>query len=113
MKSAASANGADLRSVPLAMERQKRSEWCWAAVSVSVNKLLRPESQHTQCDIAGSVLQQKCCDSPAPRECNQPHTLHPVLERLHLLAGAPVTKPVAFGEIQKEVDAGRPICVLI
>ena len=104
---------AGLRTVPLAMERQKRSEWCWAAVSVSVNKLFRPNSDHTQCEIAGSVLQQPCCGPEQPRECNQPHTLHPVLGRLHLLAGEPIRKPLPFGDIQKEIDAGRPICVLI
>src|SRR4051794_27769023 len=108
-----SARGTDMASVPLKVERQKRSEWCWAAVSVSVNRLFRPESQHTQCEIVTSVFSRECCGADAPGECNRPHTLHTVLGRLHLLAAAPKLKTLAFPRIQKEIDAGRPVCVLI
>jgi hypothetical protein len=113
MSAALVAPGTELRTVPLAMEHQKRTEWCWAAVSVSVNKLFRPASTHTQCDLAASILNQDCCDPETGRRCNHPHTLHTVLGTLHLLAGEPVRKPFAFEEIRKEIDAGRPICVLI
>jgi len=100
-------------SVPLAMQHQKRSEWCWAAVSVSVNLFFRPEATHTQCEIAGSVLELSCCKDSAPAQCNTPHELHPVLGRLHLLARDPVLKPLTFHQVQQEIDAGRPICALI
>jgi hypothetical protein len=114
MKQAAtSARGADQRSVPLRVERQQKSEWCWAAVSVSVNRLFRPESTHTQCEIVGSTLQHQCCGGADDPECNHPHTLHPVLGRLHLLVGEPHLKPLTFSKIKTEIDAGRPICVLI
>ena len=107
MSPAIVAPGTALRTVRLAMEHQKRTEWCWAAVSVSVNKLFRPASTHTQCDLAATVLKLDCCDPETGRRCNHPHTLHTVLGSLHLLAGEPVRKPIAFEEIQKEIDAGR------
>jgi hypothetical protein len=107
--------GASTDAVSLAMQQQQKSEWCWAAVSASVDRFFRPGSTHTQCDIAGSVLELPCCN-PTPAQagpCNVPHDLHTVLGRLHLLAGDPVLKPLTFPEIQKEIDAARPICVLI
>jgi hypothetical protein len=113
MKAPMVAPGTELRTVPLAMEHQKRTEWCWAAVSVSVNKLFRPAATHTQCELAASILKQDCCDPNTGRHCNHPHTLHTVLGTLHLLAGEPVRKPFAFEDIQKEINGGRPICVLI
>jgi len=107
------APGTQVRAVPLEMERQKRTEWCWAAVSVSVNRMFRPAATHTQCELAASVLRRECCDPKEGRLCNHPHTLHTVLATLHLLAGEPVRKPFAFEDVRKEIDAGRPICVLI
>jgi hypothetical protein len=103
-------------TVSLTVERQKMSEWCWAAVSVSVDRLFRPSSTHTQCEIAGATLKAQCCagNLPAPSaQCNAPHELHPVLGTLHLLAAEPIVKPVAFADVQKQIDAGHPICVLI
>ena len=110
-----SAGGGTVRTVPLTMQHQKLSEWCWAAVSVSVNLYFRPDSTHTQCEIAGSVLNVACCGQGTETEarCNASHELHPVLGRLHLLAADPVLKPLTFDQIQKQIDAGHPICVLI
>ena len=100
-------------TVALDVEHQNMSEWCWAAVSVSVNRLFRPQSTHTQCEIAGMAMGQECCGGSAAAACNSPHELHRVLGTLHLLAHDPIVEPVPFGRIQKEIDAGRPICVLI
>jgi hypothetical protein len=108
--------GASADAVSLAMQHQQKSEWCWAAVSVSVDHFFRPDSAHTQCDIAGLVLELPCCDPSTPvqaRQCNMPHDLHTVLGRLHLLAAEPVLKPLSFPAIQKAVDAGHPVCILI
>jgi len=101
------------RAVALAVEHQKMSEWCWAAVSVSVNRLFRPESTHTQCEIAGTTLGHACCAGSAPAACNSPHELHPVLGTLHLLAQDPIVRPIPFDHVQKEIDAGHPVCILI
>lgn len=104
------------RALSLKVQRQEKSEWCWAAVSASVDRFFRPDSAHTQCDIAGSALNLKCCNGARPAQsdsCNQPHPLHPVLGRFHLLAADPIVKPLAFDRVRTEIDAGRPVCVLI
>ncbi len=96
--------------------RQERSEWCWAAVSAGVDRFFRPDSTHNQCDIAGSVLNLECCNGTQPAQsdaCNAPHALHPVLGRYHLLAADPIVTPLAFDRLRTEIDAGRPVCVLI
>ena len=103
------------RTLALAVQHQAKTEWCWAAVSTSVNLFFRPTSTHTQCDIAGSVLSLPCCSgTPASlAACNVPHALHPVLGRYHLLAADPIVKPLTFDRLRGEIDAGRPVCVLI
>jgi hypothetical protein len=100
-------------AVPLTVQRQERSEWCWAAVSVSVDLLFRPASAHTQCDVASLALALACCGDGKPAACNVPHELNTVLGRLHLLAGDPLRTPVPFTQIRKEIDSGRPVCILI
>ncbi len=108
--------GKAIRALSFQVQRQEKSEWCWAAVSVSVDRFFRPASTHTQCEIASSVLNLQCCNGTqrAPTDaCNTPHTLHPVLGRFHLLAADPIRKPLAFNRVRTEIDAGRPVCVLI
>lgn len=108
--------GRSKQSVSLTIQRQEKSEWCWAATSVSVDLFFRPDSTHTQCDMASLVLDLPCCDDGKPAQsdaCNAPHALNPVLGRLHLLAADPILTPLTFDRVQKEIDAGRPVCVLI
>lgn len=109
-------SGAATNTVSLKVQRQEKSEWCWAAVSVSIDRFFRPASTHTQCDVAGSVLNLSCCDGAGPSQsdsCNTPHALNPVLGRLHLLAAEPILTPLAFDQVRAELDGGRPLCALI
>ncbi|HXB75751.1 MAG TPA: C39 family peptidase [Candidatus Acidoferrales bacterium] len=108
--------GTATRALSLKVQRQEKSEWCWAAVSVSVDRFFRPDSTHSQCEIAGSALNLPCCKGGQPAQsdsCNAPHALHPVLGRFHLLAADPIVKPLSFDRVRTEIDAGRPVCVLI
>lgn len=108
--------GTTTRALSFKVQRQEKSEWCWAAVSVSVDHFFRPDSRHTQCDIAGTVLRLSCCDGAQPAaadSCNTPHALHTVLGRFHLLAADPIVEPLTFDQVRTEIDGGRPVCVLI
>ena len=105
-----------VRTIPLTVQKQERTEWCWAAVTVSVNRVFRPDSSHTQCEVAGHALGRKCCSDGKGRAsdpCNVPHELHPVLGHLHLLAADPIVKALTFDQVKTEIDGGRPVCVLI
>jgi hypothetical protein len=102
--------------VALKVPRQERSEWCWAAVLVGVDRFFRPDSTHSQCEVASSTLSLQCCDGTQPAAlttCNTPHALNPVLGRFGLLAAAPIVKPLDFDHVRTEIDAGRPVCALI
>ncbi len=69
-----------------------------------------------QCEIASSALKLQCCDEPKTRAsdvCNAPHALNTVLGRFGLLAADPMVKPLVFNQVRTEIDAGRPVCVLI
>ncbi len=104
------------RAVSLRVQHQEKTEWCWAAVSTSIDHFFRPDSTHTQCDIASSVLNRNCCGgatSSSSDACNMPQALNPVLGRFHLLAADPILKPLTFDQVRSEIDAGRPVCVLI
>lgn len=103
-------------TVALNMQHQERSEWCWAAVSVSVDHFFHPSSVENQCQIAGTELSLQCCAGNQPAQspgCNVPFELNTALDRLHLLAAPPVLKPMSFADIQKEINGSRPICALI
>ncbi len=104
------------RNVALEVPRQEKSEWCWVAVSVGVDRFFRPDSTHSQCGIASSTLNLECCNgtrSAAVSSCNTPHAIHPVLGIHHLLAADPILKPLSFDRLRAEIDAGQPVCALI
>ena len=86
------------------------------AVSVGVDHFFRSDSTHCQCEIASTALDLQCCKGLQPSAltaCNTPHAIHPVLGTFHLLAEQPIVRPLGFDRIQAEIDAGRPVCVLI
>jgi hypothetical protein len=93
------------------MRSQRLREWCWAAVSVSVDRFFFPKSVWTECAIASAELGLTCCDEA--QQCNQAHLLDPPLKRLQRLKEAPIPRVLSFSEIQREIDAGNPICVRI
>lgn len=108
--------GATTKTVVLKVPRQQNTEWCWAAVTTGVDHFFRVDSTHTQCDVAASVLNLKCCDDGKPSSldaCNVPHTLHTVLGRFHLLAGDAISTSLPFDRIRSEIDKGRPVCILV
>ena len=60
------------------------------------------------------MLKRECCDPASSTECNTAQPLHPVLDSFGLLkAGDPIPRQLTFDEVQQEIDAGRPFCLLI
>lgn len=109
-------------SIPL--RKQQASEWCFAAVSQAVALYFDSTREIHQCQIVGRAFKRACCgDGMAPvrsPECNRQGYLHLALDSMGLLAspeeGAShkwIEGPVSFAVIRREIDAGRPVCVLI
>ncbi|HTR34698.1 MAG TPA: papain-like cysteine protease family protein [Bryobacteraceae bacterium] len=93
------------------MQPQLESNWCWAAVSVSVERYFAPQSSLSQCQLAGKLLgRNDCCLGSAA--CNQPEFLEDALDK----AGRPpsdIKPPLGFDDIRQQIDAGKPVCARI
>lgn len=109
------------RSLQFRAQRQKNAEWCWAAVSNSIEHFFEPTSPLTQCEIAGEQLRKPCCGDLTEAclaRCNVPSALDTALRRLGWLARSPVVHfppdpAVDFADVRAEIDAGRPLCLLV
>lgn len=101
-------------TVALEMETQCHSNWCWAAVAVSVAAHYGSGGVR-QCDIANLELKRKdCCRHP----CNAKHVdfnvasmLASPLNRLRCLDRLARNERAKPAEVRAELAAGRPLCV--
>ena len=59
------------------MEPQEMGLWCWAAVSLSVEKYFDASTTRTQCSIASDVKQKSCCTDRT--SCNEADELQVAL----------------------------------
>jgi hypothetical protein len=91
------------------METQQESEWCWAAVSASVDHYFQPGSYSTQCAIASQVIPGDACAQPDVYD--EPEQLQDALDVVGRLRG--VTWPLTFEQLQAEINANRPVCIRI
>jgi hypothetical protein len=118
------------RRINFSIQRQQQSEWCWAAVAVSVERFFNPASELKQCEVANMVLPKEypanplpksdcgcccqcCCD---PDSCNQPAQLELALQEIHkwrTTLDRSVLSPgtLTFEAVCREIDRHRPICV--
>jgi hypothetical protein len=91
------------------VEQQQQSNWCWAAVSVSVAQYYRRQTPWTQCTVAGAELNRSdCCGGGAGTGCNVVWYLDRALTRVQSLrirnAGS-----TPFADVQAEIAADRPL----
>lgn len=93
--------------MPFPMEQQQEPDWCWNAVSVSVNKYFNPDSGLTQDAFAVKAL------GVPIEEADQPFYLSTALTDLKLLNGSPLEGFLSFSDIQAQLDANLPVCVKI
>ena len=115
---------AEPKRLGVPLHKQQASEWCWAAVSQAVVLFFNPAADLQQCKIVGNAFHRACCgDGDAPVRdpaCNRPGYLHEVLGTLGLLAKPSpdaqqpnIKGPASFDVLRREIDRGRPVCVLI
>ena len=104
--------------MPIVMPMQLEPNWCWAAVTVSVNGLFSPGSILSQCDVARPVLLAEsqihpsvdCCTNRD--KCNIPAYLQDGLSWAGNLSHVEHAC-VDFVGVTTELDAGRPVGVRI
>lgn len=93
--------------MPFPMEQQHENNWCWDAVSVSLEHYFNPESTLTQEQFAVEELGVPLA------EADEPNYLSNTLTDLHLLNGAPLDGFLSFADIQAQLAANLPVCVKI
>jgi hypothetical protein len=95
------------------MQHQEQTEWCWAAVSASVNLYFHPTSGQTQCAVANAAMgQSTCCQDGSTPQCNQPWFLDQVLQIVGDLKAWSAGK-AALPTVKREIDRCRPFCLRI
>jgi Papain-like cysteine protease AvrRpt2 len=100
-------------SLLITIEPQKQSEWCWAAVTSTVDHYYDATSSWTQCSLANNQLHQTtCCVAGSSKQCNQPWDLQRSLGLVGRLRIA-VETPALYDGIQQEIDEKHPLCVRI
>ena len=100
-------------SLNLSMEHQQQTNWCWAAVSFSVNRHFGGTAW-SQCRIAGKELKKtKCCKDPLDpsdpqMDCNKTWFLQKALTRVGNLLKF-TGKRKSFADVKSEIDNGVPL----
>lgn len=114
------------RVLTFVMQPQQESEWCWAAVAVSINAFLDPPSNApptwTQASLATQLLAQVLqwsppvnCDMDPRQQCDQPAGLDVALGITKNLrqGGAKFNTYLDFASIQCWIDQQLPVGVRI
>ena len=111
--------------MPFPIEQQQQDQWCWDAVSDSVDHYFNPNSTLNQCRVAQQVLatDADCCNNPGADACNRTEKLQVALGDLGRLnktlvipsdcVGTPFSSLNDFAGIKSEIDNGRPVGVRI
>jgi hypothetical protein len=95
------------------IEQQMMSQWCWAAVAVSVRRFYDPKFVLTQRDFVGGELKLPPCSQLPFDICNQRHSLQLALDSLKVFKSK-LDEPCRPKEIIEEISNGRPIgCQLV
>jgi Papain-like cysteine protease AvrRpt2 len=84
------------------MQHQQETEWCWDAVSVSIDHYFNTNSPLTQPAFATHELNVPLA------EANQPRYIQFALQDLGRLESNP-NGCLAFADIQKQLDANLPV----
>lgn|GEM_PF-1306623 len=94
------------------MEHQEEGNWCWAAVSASVDRYFDPGKARSQCVIASKVLEgaEDCCHNKA--KFDEGAALEPALDAVNRRRGSP-SGSISFEELKAELDAELPVCLRI
>ncbi|MCW3465302.1 C39 family peptidase [Chitinophaga nivalis] len=98
--------------IPITVQQQEQTNWCWIACSVSIHNFYSPGSAVTQCQTASFLLNLTCCVGPIiPAGCNVPGLPSTCLQALRNLNKVKTINSLTFPEIQTEIRAQRPLIV--
>jgi hypothetical protein len=102
------------------VEKQKRGNWCWAAVTNSLLRFFNSDHELTQCDIVkecfslakGYETETDCCQHARRQECNRTFKLVDALDIVGLLFSR-CNYALSLDEIRDQINRGVPVGVRI
>jgi hypothetical protein len=100
--------------LPLTIQHQCVSFWCWAAVATTVHNFLNRENKTRQCALARVHLNGKCCDARDAQAlpCNDAPYITTVLRGLGNLSGGLISPPRRTSTpTRRQLDRSRPVVV--
>src|SRR5262249_3423759 len=101
--------------LPFAMEHQCHTNWCWAALAVSIAAFYDSSSAFTQCAVANLELgRSDCCDAPCGTDnvpFNVIHEPGAALNRVDCLDLEIRNEVGSWEKIKEEIENERPVCV--
>jgi hypothetical protein len=93
------------------IEIQNHSQWCWAAVSVSVAAFLDQSSNWTQCSLATQVKQVDCCEGYTDA-CDNGEVLSKPLKVVGVYGGFHSTA-LSYRQVKQTIEQSLPVCCFI
>ncbi len=103
----------DGKKLKFGIEGQRQTNWCWAAVSVSIASYYDPHTRWTQCKVATSVTGGNCCGPGASLPpCNLPNFLEVALSMVGHHKKA-IPRSASYSSLQTEIASDRPLGVRV
>lgn len=99
--------------LPLVMQTQQQTNWCWSAVATSVG-LLFSTGSWTQCGTVNGCLKvNNCCNTPTPGSCNVYGYLDQSLTYTRSFNAPLLYGTISVANLQAQLNAGNPVCVRV
>lgn len=95
------------------IQKQQQSQWCWAAVTVSIRDYYGHTTQLSQCQLVNSYVGlTTCCANGSSSSCNQPNNTAGALAFVgHLEKN--LNGSISFKAVQEQIVLDRPIGIRI
>ncbi len=91
------------------IQQQQQLQWCWAAVTVSINWYYDHKSNWSQCIMANFEFDQHtCCIDGSTSACNRPYSLQDALNDTGNLKQS-IAGPASYNSITNEIANCRPV----
>lgn len=82
---------------------QQQSEWCWAAVTASVDEYYNGGSGQKQCKIVeGHFPGKSCCIKGSSKACNKTFQLEIALSGIGHMSGAVLNRSLTYSESERQ-----------
>ncbi len=102
------------------IEKQRRGNWCWAAVTNSLLSFFKADNSLTQCKIVQECFsvvtayqtETDCCQHSRRPECNRDFKLVDALDLMGLLS-LRCRYPLSLDEIREQINQGVPVAARI